>query len=142
MIIKLKSGNDVFETSRYNEERFDDMEVVSEGFHLMSTEYQNNDVTLDNDMLYIGERIVYEGGDRVFNPKSVEGRIPSLYVIRTFNGRYWEFECGFDLLEDEVDGAMYWTNGNRFKTIEECFDYLELKYVKEFRIMVEEPMRF
>jgi hypothetical protein len=141
MAIKTINGNDVFETSRYNEEMYDEMYEVSEGIALMNADYRNNDITLDNDMLYIGEHIVYEGGDRMFNPQSVGGRVPSMYIIRTFNGKYWEFECGFDLLEDEIDGALYWTNGNRFKTIAECFDYLELKY-GEFRIFVEEPMRF
>jgi len=134
MIWKIRNGNDVFETSRYNDE-------MTEGINLMSEEFKSNDVTLDNDMLYIGEQIVYEGGDRIFDPQSVGGRIPSMYVIRTFNGKYWEFECGFDLLEDEVDGALYWTNRQRFKTIDGCFNYLELKY-GEFRIFLEEPMIF
>jgi hypothetical protein len=141
MIIKTKNGNDVFETSRYNEEMYDEMYEVSEGIALMNADYRNNNITLDNDMLYIGEHIVYAGGDIMFNPQSVGGRIPSMYVIRTFNGKYWEFECGFDLLEDEIDGALYWAHGRRFKTLALCLNFLELKY-GEFRIFVEEPMRF
>ncbi len=97
MIIKTKNGNEVFKTSSYQDEMYDEMYEVSEGYHLMSDGYRNNDITLDNDILYIGEHIVYEGGDRMFNPKNVGGRVPSLYVIRTFNGKYWEFECGLDL---------------------------------------------
>jgi len=139
MIIKSKSGNDVFETSRYQEERNGGIELVVEGIPLMSEVYRNPDITIDKDMLFIGEHIVYEGGDP-FNPQSIGGRIPSLYVIRTFNGKYWEFECGVDLLEDEVDGALYWTNVRAFRNIGDCFDFLELKY-GEFRIFIEEPIR-
>lgn len=139
MIIKSRSGNDVFETSRYQDEINGDIEVVVEGFPLMSEGYRNTDITLDNDMLFIGNQIVYEGLTP-FNPQSVGGRVPALYVIRTFNGKYWGFECGFDLLEDEVDGALYWVSGNKFKNIGDCFDYLELKYGK-FIIMIEEPIK-
>jgi len=130
---------DKFVTTTYRVEYNGEEEFVNEGFHLMSEGYRNNDITLDNNMLYIGEHIVYEG-DKPFNPQSVGGRVPALYVIRTFNGKYWEFECGFDLLEDEIDGALYWTKGNRFKNLADCFEYLELKYGK-FRIFIEEPMR-
>lgn len=139
MVIKSRNGNDVFETSRYQEERNEDIEFVIEGIPLMSEGYRNNDITIDNDLLFIGNQIVHEGGEP-FNIQSIGGRVPSLYVIRTFNGKYWEFECGFDLLDENVLGNLYWAKGRTFKNIGDCFDFLELNY-GEFRIFIEEPIR-
>jgi hypothetical protein len=80
------------------------------------------------------------------------GMIPSLYTVRAKNGRdYYGFQCGLDLLKDgqvwlgahEPDVLPFWEDyvpSQKFKSIIECFEYLDEAY-SDYYVDLEEPMQ-
>lgn len=79
-------------------------------------------------------RYVNLGGER----KYLEGLLPVRYVIRTWDGKYWNFEFGFDLLSD---GRVWvgFEGGTYFSSISDSFSYIEGR-IGSFGIFLEEEL--
>jgi hypothetical protein len=46
-------------------------------------------------------------------------KLPTWFVIRVHNGKYWSFVCGLDLAHDK---GLYWLGANTWKVGNECFN--------------------
>ncbi len=99
-------------------EKFPDVEITKEG------------------KLFIGNKEV-EG---YLEYKEINGKLPTRYIIRLWNGSYYGFEGGFDL--SKKDDYLFWYSGARFKTIKDAFKHIndELK-TEDWIISLEEPMQ-
>lgn len=126
-----------FEDEDYESHIEDFDEIERDGYLLMPKNYSNSKVVVDGNKLSIGGKSVEDYSDECSKISELEGKIPALYVIRTWNGDFMSFECGFDLHDD----GRFWANGNYFDEIEECFVWLQNKF-GDFSIFLEEPMRF
>ncbi len=134
---EVTSDASYYEDDEYGESYLvRDTETNGYGRSLMPKDYFNDKVVVDGCKLTIGNKTVVDYENQCIKVPELTGKIPALYVIRTWNGKYMEFECGFDLLND----GRFWAKENYFYTIEDCFSWLQNKF-GDFHIFLEEPMR-
>lgn len=150
MLVKSKSGSDYILSyveknvqsywidNEYGESHIEEfVEHQKLGYSVMGADYTNPNVIVNNSSLKIGGKSILDYEDVCKRHKSMVGKIPKYYVVRTLKENFMGFECGFDLLND----GTFWANGKYFDTIQECFSFLQEKY-GDFYLFLEEEMRF
>lgn len=113
---------------------------VSTGYSIQTTEEKFPSVKITEEgKLFIGNKEVKNYIDYA---KELNGKLPIRYVVRTYNewGSYYEFEGGFDLIQDK-DGSLFWYSGIKFKNLKDAFKHIDEKLeCKNWIISVEESM--
>jgi hypothetical protein len=109
------------------------------GIHLMPEGYSNDEVVVSENRLFINGYEVKDYGDWVNSFSSLSNQIPRYFVIRKYNGEYYEFEGGFDLLEN--GGAWQGITRTEYPTISDALQFVRERVGDDFTIFLEEPLR-
>ena len=108
------------------------------GIRLMPEDYSNDEVVVAENRLFIGGYEVKGYGDWVNSFSSLSNQIPRYFVIRKYNGEYYEFEGGFDLLEN--GGAWQGITRTEYPTISDALQFVRERVGDDFTIFLEEPL--
>jgi hypothetical protein len=108
-------------------------------FQLMPECYCNDDVVVTENRLFIGGYEVKDYGDWVNSFSSLSNQIPRYFVIRKYNGEYYEFEGGFDLLNDGT--AWQGITRKQHNSISDALQFVRERVGDDFTIFLEEPLR-
>jgi hypothetical protein len=108
------------------------------GIRLMPEDYSNDEVVVSENRLFIGGYEVKDYGDWVNSFSSLSNQIPRYFVIRKYNGEYYEFEGGFDLLEN--GGAWQGITRTEYPTISDALKFVRERVGDDFTIFLEEPL--
>jgi hypothetical protein len=108
-------------------------------FQLMPECYCNDDVVVTENRLFIGGYEVKDYGDWVNSFSSLSNQIPRYFVIRKYNGEYYEFEAGFDLLNDGT--AWQGITRKQHNSISDALQFVRERVGDDFTIFLEEPLR-
>ena len=109
------------------------------GIRLMPEDYSNDEVVVSENRLFIDGYEVKDYGDWVNSFSSLSNQIPRYFVIRKYNGEYYEFEGGFDLLEN--GGAWQGITRTEYPTISDALQFVRERVGDDFTIFLEEPLR-
>jgi hypothetical protein len=108
-------------------------------FQLMPEGYSNDEVVVSENRLFIGGYEVKDYGYWVNTFSSLSNQIPRYFVIRKYNGEYYEFEGGFDLLNDGT--AWQGITRKQHNSISDALQFVRERVGDDFTIFLEEPLR-
>ena len=125
---------------RHPFEDIDGWEVICHlAFQLMPEGYSNDEVVVSENRLFIGGYEVKDYGYWVNSFSSLSNQIPRYFVIRKYNGEYYEFEGGFDLLNDGT--AWQGITRKQHNSISDALQFVRERVGDDFTIFLEEPLR-
>ena len=132
----IATSKDVY-PSDYEIDGWED--ISYKGIQLMPEGYSNDEVIVSENRLFIGGYEVKDYGDWVNSFSSLSNQIPRYFVIRKYNGRYYEFEGGFDLLDDGT--AWQGITRKKHDSISDALQFVRERVGDNFTIFLEEPLR-
>ena len=142
-VCTTETGARYIGTSKYVQPSYYEMdgwEVICHlAFQLMPEGYSNDEVVVSENRLFIGGYEVKDYGDWVKDFSCLSYKIPRYFVIRKYNGEYYEFEGGFDLFED--GGAWQGITRTKYPTIGDALQFVRERVGDDFTIFLEEPLR-
>lgn len=114
-------------------------DIAYKGIQLMPEGYSDDYVVVDENRLFFNGYEVRGYASYVERWGALCNQIPRYYVIRKYNGEYYEFECGLDLLND----GRAWEGLTRSEhdTIAGALRFIREKVGDNFSIWLEEPMQ-
>jgi len=109
-----------------------------DGIQLMPEGYSSDEVVVSENRLFLNGYEVMNYGTDVERWSSLSNQIPRYYVIRKYDGDYYRFEGGFDLLDD----GRAWEGIKRteYPTIADALLFVRERVGDDFTLWLEEPM--
>jgi len=141
-VCTTETGARYIVTDKYRHpfEEIDGWEVICHlAFQLMPEGYSNDEVVVSENRLFIGGYEVKDYGYWVNSFSSLSNQIPRYFVIRKYNGEYYEFEGGFDLLNDGT--AWQGITRKQHNSISDALQFVRERVGDDFTIFLEEPLR-
>lgn len=139
-VCTTEKGTRYIATSQRVDVRYGGWEAIEDyGIKLMPEDYSSDEVVVSENRLFLGGYEVMDYPTDTERWSSLSNQIPRYYVIRKYNGDYYRFEGGFDLLDD----GRAWEGITRteYPTIAGALQFVREKVGDDFTIWLEEPMQ-
>ena len=132
----IATSKDVY-PSDYEIDGWED--ISYKGIQLMPESYSSDEVVVSENRLFLDGYEVMDYSTDVERWSSLSNQIPRHFVIRKYNGEYYEFEGGFDLLNDGT--AWQGITRKQHNSISDALQFVRERVGDDFSIWLEEPMQ-